>query len=165
MWQYVLHPLHLINVATLPCESKKHRKCNVTAGYHQKLHQYQSGSRSSCILYLLIWDVMQQIVYETKIHDIDDLQKRLMQSCFDFYRNVINAGVTIWGHVCLLLVDTLNAYYDLNVHLCDSPNMLRNFQCNLIHVTAILYWTLNAEVVFTCIFGFSTFTRQCSNIN
>jgi len=38
---------------------------------------------------------MQQSVYETKIHDIDDLQKRLMQTCFDFDRNVINAGVTI----------------------------------------------------------------------
>jgi len=33
-------------------------------------------------------------VYEIKIHDIDDLQKRLMQTCFDFDRNVINAGVT-----------------------------------------------------------------------
>jgi len=30
-------------------------------------------------------------VYETKIHDIDDLRKRLMQTCFDF----VNAGVTI----------------------------------------------------------------------
>jgi len=39
--------------------------------------------------------VMQQSVYETKIHDIDDLQKRLMQTCFDFDRNVIDAGVTI----------------------------------------------------------------------
>jgi len=60
-------------------------------------------------------------VYETKIHDIDDLRKRLMQTCFDFDRNVINAGVTIRDDVCLLVVDTLNACSDLNVHLYDSP--------------------------------------------
>jgi len=34
-------------------------------------------------LNLLIWGVMQQCMYETKIHDIDDLRKRLMQTCFD----------------------------------------------------------------------------------
>jgi len=34
-------------------------------------------------------------VYETKIHDIDDLRKRLMQTCFDFDQNIIDAGVTI----------------------------------------------------------------------
>jgi len=36
-----------------------------------------------------------QSVHETNIHDIDDLQNRLMQTCFDFDRNIINAGVTI----------------------------------------------------------------------
>jgi len=39
--------------------------------------------------------VIQHSVHETKIHDIDDLQKRLMRTCFDFDRNIINAGVTI----------------------------------------------------------------------
>jgi len=34
-------------------------------------------------------------MYETNIHDIDDLQKRLMQTCFDFDQNIISAGVTI----------------------------------------------------------------------
>ena len=33
--------------------------------------------------------------YETKIHDINDLQKRLTQTCFDFDWNIIDAGVTI----------------------------------------------------------------------
>jgi len=32
---------------------------------------------------------------KTKIRDIDDLQRRLMQTCFDFDRNIIDAGVTI----------------------------------------------------------------------
>jgi len=39
--------------------------------------------------------VIQQSVHETKIHDIDDLQKRLIQTCSDFDRNIINADVTI----------------------------------------------------------------------
>ena len=38
--------------------------------------------------------ILQQNVHETKIHDIDDLRKRLMQTCFDFDRGVVNAGVT-----------------------------------------------------------------------
>ena len=60
-------------------------------------------------------------VCETKIYDIDDLRKRLVQTCFDFDRNIINAGMTIRDHVCMLVVDTLNACSDVNVHLCDSP--------------------------------------------
>jgi len=39
--------------------------------------------------------IIQQSVHETKIHDVDDLRKRLMQTCFDFDRKVINASVTI----------------------------------------------------------------------
>ena len=39
--------------------------------------------------------VIQQSVHETKIHDIDDLRKRLMQTSFDFDQNIIDAGVTI----------------------------------------------------------------------
>jgi len=38
--------------------------------------------------------VIQQSVHETKIDDIDGLQKCLMQTCFDFDRNIIDAGVT-----------------------------------------------------------------------
>jgi len=39
--------------------------------------------------------VIQQRKYETKICDIDDLQKRLTQTRSDFDRNIIDAGVTI----------------------------------------------------------------------
>jgi len=43
-----------------------------------------------------IWGVVQQIVYETNICDIHDLQKRLMQSWFDFEQNVIQAMIDQW---------------------------------------------------------------------
>jgi len=41
-------------------------------------------TRSSCALNLLIWGVIQQCLYETKIDDLNDLQECLMQTWFDF---------------------------------------------------------------------------------
>jgi len=43
---------------------------------------------------------MQQCVSETKIRDIDDLQKCLMQTWFDFEQNVIDAAIDQW-HDCV----------------------------------------------------------------
>ena len=39
---------------------------------------------------------MQQCVYETKICDIDDLQKRSTQTWFDCEQNVIDAAIDQW---------------------------------------------------------------------
>jgi len=39
---------------------------------------------------------MQQREYETKICDIDDLQKFLMQTWFDFKQNFIEAAIDQW---------------------------------------------------------------------
>jgi len=50
-------------------------------------------------LNLLIWGVVQQqCVYETKIHDIDDLQKRLMLIWFDFDQDIIDTAIDQWRH-------------------------------------------------------------------
>jgi len=62
--------------------------------------------------------VIQQSVHETKIHD---MRKRLMQTSFDFDQNIIDAGVTIWDHVCMLVVDALDTRCDMNLHFYDSP--------------------------------------------
>jgi len=35
-------------------------------------------------------------MYKTKICDIDDLQKRLVQTWFDFEQNVIKAAIDQW---------------------------------------------------------------------
>jgi len=35
-------------------------------------------------------------MYETKIHDIDDLQKRLKQTWFDFHQDIIHATIDQW---------------------------------------------------------------------
>jgi len=39
---------------------------------------------------------MQQCVYEKKIHYIDDLRKRLMQTWFEFEQRVIDAAINQW---------------------------------------------------------------------
>jgi len=39
---------------------------------------------------------MQQCMYKTDIDDIDDLQKCLMQTWFDFEQNVIEAAIDQW---------------------------------------------------------------------
>jgi len=43
-----------------------------------------------------IWGVMQQCMYGTKICDIYDLQKCLMQTWVDFQQNVIEAAIDQW---------------------------------------------------------------------
>jgi len=66
---------------------------------------------------------------ETKVHDIDDLQKCSTQTCLDFDWNIINADVTIWDHVCMLVVDTLDTCSDMNVDLYDSPEHFNVIWC------------------------------------
>ena len=76
-------------------------------GYYQrKLHEiyriilHQNGPVDD-----KIWGVMQQCVYETKICDICDLQKRLMQTWDDCGKNVIEAAIDQWrDRVCMLVV-------------------------------------------------------------
>jgi len=35
-------------------------------------------------------------VYETKIHDIDDVRKRLMQTWFDFDQDITDTAIDQW---------------------------------------------------------------------
>jgi len=155
-----LHPPHLIAVAALPCESQNPENVILQRDITKEncIRCIIASSKWTRVIVCLTFTyvgVIQQSVYETQIHDIDDLWKRLMQTCSDFDGNIIDAGVIIWDHV----VDTLNACSRMNVHFYDSPEHLWNCQCNLTHLTIILYLTLEAAIVFTCIFSFSTFTR------
>jgi len=106
---------------------------------------------------------MQQCIYEAKICDMDYLQKRLMQTRFDFEessRLPQTSGVTMWDHVCMLVVETLNTCCEIIVHVyyVVYQSILWNCYCNVVYLTAILQLTLTAEFVFTCIFGVSDLT-------
>jgi len=65
-------------------------------------------------------------MYETKIHDIDNLQNRLMQTWFDFDQDITDATIDQWHDrlrsrlQCILVVNSLNTCSDMNVHLYDS---------------------------------------------
>ena len=87
---------------------------------------------------------MQQCVYGTKICDIYDQQKCLTQSWVDFEHNVIEAAIDQWrdslrSYVCVLVVDTLNTCWEIvYLYYMVHKNILWNWQCNLVHLTAIL---------------------------
>ena len=145
---------------------KKHWKCNITAGYYQtKLHQmYHSFSKVGQAWNLLIWVLyskacMKQRWFMTSM----TCENAWCKTFFD--RNIIDAGVTIWDHVYIMEVDTMNTSLAWMFIYMIHQHILWNCQCNLMRATAILKLALKAEVVFTCIFGFSTFTRLCSSIN
>ena len=60
-------------------------------------------------------------MYETKICDIYDLQKCLMQTWVDSEQNVIEvrltSGASVSDHVCMLVANTLNTFREIIVYL------------------------------------------------
>jgi len=86
---------------------------------------------------------MQQCKHETKICDIYDLQKRLMQTWVDFGKNVIEAAIDQWrDRVCMLVVPwrTLRTHAVKLLFICIMW-FIRTF-CEtvdviLVHLTAI----------------------------
>jgi len=53
---------------------------------------------------------------------------------------VVDSIVSVWDHVCMLLLDTSNTCCEMIVHLYDVvyQNILRNYQRNSVHLTAVL---------------------------
>jgi len=83
-------------------------------------------------------------MHETKIHDIGDQRKRLMQTWFDFDQDIIDTAIHqwrdhhIWDHVhAVMVVYTLNTCCGINVHLYDS-------------FTRTFYETVNAQAYLLC---------------
>ena len=79
MWRYDLRPLHLINVAILPCETQNSENVVLYSGIlHKKIASNVSYMlhRNGPVDYKIL-DVLQQCVHETNICDIYDLQKCL----------------------------------------------------------------------------------------
>ena len=56
----------------------------------------KSGPGSLYALNLLIRGVIQQSMYETKIHDIDNLRKRLIETWFDFDQDITDSAIDQW---------------------------------------------------------------------
>lgn len=74
-------------------------KCNIAVGYNQR--KFASNVPYSFIemdLQIIKFGVLcsSECTKQTKICDIGDLQKRLMQTWFDFEQNVIDAAIVKW---------------------------------------------------------------------
>ena len=95
---------------------------------------------------------MQQCVYGTRICDICDLQKCLTQTWVDFEQNVIEAAIDQWRdslRSCMCAGGAHFVHTEKCAHCtcCEiivylyyvvHQNILWNWQCNLVHLTAIL---------------------------
>jgi len=97
MWPYDIHPPHVINVATLPSESQNTENVilqrDVTKENCIRCHSFIKVDQGHHALNLLIRGVIQQCVYETKIHNIDNLRKPLKQTWFDFAQNITDSAI------------------------------------------------------------------------
>jgi len=61
-------------------------------------------------------------VYETKIHNIADLRKCLMQTWFDFDQYTIDTAVDHWhDHLRSCVLAGGGHFDDMNVHFYGSP--------------------------------------------
>ena len=146
MWKYELHPLHLINVATLPCEIRNSEhvglilRWDITKNYI-KFKSIVSASRNRPVGYKM-WGVMQQRMYETKICDIRDLQKAWRNLGLTLNRTLsrmrLTSCATVRDHVWMLVADTLNTRCEILVHLYYvvglRQNIFWNCQCNMMHL-------------------------------
>ena len=100
MQLYELHPPQILNVAALPYESQNTKNVRLQRGIARCIIASPKWTRViMCLKFTyrpiklnLLMNVIQQSLHETKIRDIHNLRKCLMQTCFDFDRNIINAG-------------------------------------------------------------------------
>jgi len=160
MWQYEVHPPHLINAAALPCESQNAENVilqwDITKRQlHQMYHSFIKVDQGHHVPYIYLFGVSYSnacakqrsmtlttcenawcklVLTLTGTSSMLAWQSEIMCACWWW---------TLWTHA-------LTWMFIYMVH----QNILWNCQCNLMHVTATLYLTLKDEVVFTCIFGF-----------
>jgi len=167
MWQYVIHPLHLINVSILTCESQNTENVILQRDITKEncIRCIVSSSKWTrviiCLTFTYVWCCTAKSVWNkdwwhrqpAKMLDANLFRLWLEHhQCWrDHLRSCVHAGgghFEVWTHALTWMF----------IYIIRQ-NILCNCQCNLMHVTAILQLTFKAEVVFICIFGFSTFIR------
>ena len=93
MWRYELHPPHLINVATLSCESRN-------SGILPK-------KIASSVLYMLHWNGPVKNAWRKFGLTLNRTLSRL--------RVRLTSGASVSDHVCVLVVDSLNICCEIHV--------------------------------------------------
>ena len=144
MWQYELHPRHLINVATLPCESQNTEKCYITAGYHQrKLHPMYHSFIKVDQGYHVPYIYLSGVLYSKAC-----TKQRFMTSttCENAWCKLVltwtgTTSMQAWPSeimcACWLWTSWMHAMAWMFIYMIHQ-NILWNCQCNLVHVMVIL---------------------------
>jgi len=108
MRRCTLHSPHLISVTTLPCENRNVENVHYSGILTKQIasnasqHHCNGPWESPYALNLFIWGVMQQCVYETTIHDIDDLWcKHGLTLNRTLLTLRFTSGATVWDHMCV----------------------------------------------------------------
>ena len=144
--QCELRPPHLINVATLRCESRNSE--NVILQWDISI------TKENCIKRIVlhrngpvdfkIWGVLcshacmkQRSVTSMTCKNAWYKLELILERTLSRLR--LTSGSTVWDHVCMVVADTLNTCCEIVVHLyyVVHQNILWNCQCNLVHLMAI----------------------------
>jgi len=145
MWQYKLHPPHLINIATLPCESQNTENVilrqDITKELlHQMYHSFIKVDQSHHVLYIYLFGVLYSKAcvkqrFMTSTRPAKMLDPNLFwlwpehHPCWrDHLRSCVHAGGGQFE--CMLWPECSLMWF--------ARTFLWNCQCNLMHVTAIL---------------------------
>jgi len=92
-------------------------------------HASSKWAKVVCLIftYFVVLYSKAYCTYKSKIHDIDDLRKCLMQTLFNFEQDIIDGAIEQWRDlirmcvcVCVLVAAILNTCSEINVHLYDS---------------------------------------------
>ena len=150
MWQYELHPRHLLNVATLPCESEN----------TESVILQQEITKENCIRCIAASSKWTRVIvfhFFWVLYN-NAFMKWFMTSrtCENAWRKLgwpltrtlsmlrLTSGVTVWDHMCMLVVDILNTCSEMSVHLYDPSEHFMKlsvyYACNGYFVVNIKSW-------------------------
>ena len=60
----------------------------------------------------VIWSVMQEHVYQTRVHDIDDLQQRLITVWCELEQRIVDDAIDQWRRRLLACVDAEGGHFE-----------------------------------------------------
>ena len=60
----------------------------------------------------VIWSVMQERVHQTRVHDIDDLQQRLITVWYELEQRIVDDAIDQWRRRRLACVDAEGGHFE-----------------------------------------------------
>ena len=141
-WQYKLHPLHLINVATLPCESQNTENVTLQRDItKENCTRYITASSkwtsvTMCLKFTYVGFYIAMSVWNKDSMTSTTYKNAWCKLCLALTRTSLTlqltSGVTIRDHVYTLVVDTLNTCSNMKMFIyMIYENILWKCQWNL----------------------------------